>query len=151
MQVLFITLSRTDVLHYILSYYVEAGIKGATVALHPGLVAIRRLPLFGRLSHLTARRKEHRTIMTVIEEPSRRSHRIVENYVGDLDEPDTAVAFTVPVLFAGAERSQWHEQNRRVGLLSPKLTTGMVSVVGFSLLCDYVPTDDFSAAVYTPQ
>ncbi|HHV43445.1 MAG TPA: hypothetical protein GXX57_02080 [Firmicutes bacterium] len=115
MQVLFITLSRTDVLHDILSDFVEAGIKGATVFNTHGLSELipERLPLFGRLSHLTAGApKEHRTIMTVIEEQQvEEAIRIVENYVGDLDEPDTAVAFTVPVLFAkGLSGHEWHEQ-----------------------------------------
>ncbi|MCK9222381.1 MAG: hypothetical protein PHV61_09675 [Limnochordia bacterium] len=113
MQVLVVMLSRTDVLHEILGDFVESGIKGATVFHTYGLSELvpESLPFFGRVSYLTSgKHQDHRTIMTVLEDDQvETAVQVVEKHVGDLEQPDTAFAFTMPVLFVkGLSGHEWH-------------------------------------------
>jgi nitrogen regulatory protein P-II 1 len=106
----YLVLMVVDNLDYvpeILSAWEKAGVLGVTILDSTGLGRIRRsglrddLPLMPSLSDLLQNEEiHHRTLFSVVDsqEVVDRMVAIVENIVGDLDEPHTGFMFVVPVV-----------------------------------------------------
>ena len=109
-HVLFIViLDRPQLLDDILTGYLDLGVRGATILESQGMGAIVRqdMPIFAGLAGLFPENTGSRTLLSVM--PERLVDdvfRMVEEVVGNLDKPNSAVCFTVPVgRFRGIRRS----------------------------------------------
>lgn len=103
MEVLFAVIPDESMLEPILEQFHAAGIRGATVfdTVGMGHILYDSIPLLARLRETSASSTTHnRTIMTVID-PAQRQDAVeaVERICGDLDEPNSGVIFSIPVLF----------------------------------------------------
>jgi hypothetical protein len=106
----YLVLMVVDNLDYvpeILSAWEKAGVLGVTILDSTGLGRIRRsglrddLPLMPSLSDLLQNEEvHHRTLFSVVDgqEVVDRMVAIVENIIGDLDDPHTGFMFVVPVV-----------------------------------------------------
>lgn len=106
MNVLFLILNKTQYLDDILSGFVEAGVKGATIVDSQGMGSALvtgnqyDVPLFGYLnSFLDNNKPYNKVIFTVVEDEKTLNSAIevVQNILGDLSEPGVGLMFTVPV------------------------------------------------------
>lgn len=106
MKLLIFILNKQEKLEKLLKRLAEEHLTGATVIDSSGM-ATRLVSsndetlsnIFGSLRHLLKdTKKENKTIMMVTSEKNvQRVEEIIEEVVGDLNEPNTGILFTVPV------------------------------------------------------
>ena len=110
MQLLIAVINNPERLDEILSGLLELGIRGATVVASEGMGSrlAKDIPLFERLqTPLPSSRPENRTIFSVVDDERVDAvMSLLERVCGDLNDPGTGIAFTVPL-------------DRVVGLASP--------------------------------
>lgn len=102
MQLLIAVINQEEKLDEILSGFVELGITGATIIGSEGMgrVLSHDVPIFAGLQTLIARsRPRNQTIFSVVkdEEKVEGALALLQEICGDLDDPATGIAFTVPV------------------------------------------------------
>lgn len=102
MQLLIAVINQEEKLDEILSGMIELGITGATIISSEGMgrVVSHDIPIFAGLERLAAlSRPQNQTIFSVIpdEEKVEGVLRLLKEICGDLDNPATGIAFTIPV------------------------------------------------------
>jgi nitrogen regulatory protein P-II 1 len=102
MQLLIAVVNQEEKLDQILAGFLELGITGATVIRSEGMgrVLSHDVPIFAGLQTLLARaRPQNITIFSVIREVAkvRGAIALLQDVCGNLDDPATGIAFTVPV------------------------------------------------------
>lgn len=102
MQLLIAVINQEERLDDILAGFLELGITGATVIQSEGMghVLAHDIPIFAGLQTLLSRaRPQNQTIFSVIreEEKVEGALRLLQEICGDLNDPATGIAFTVPV------------------------------------------------------
>jgi nitrogen regulatory protein PII len=102
MELLIAVINQEDRLDDILSGFLEIGITGATVIDSEGMghVLSHDIPIFAGLQTLISRaRPRNQTLFSVIdsEEKLESALALLEETCGDLSDPATGIAFTVPV------------------------------------------------------
>ncbi|HEX7050256.1 MAG TPA: P-II family nitrogen regulator [Longimicrobiales bacterium] len=102
MQLLVAVINQEEKLDEILSGFLELGITGATIISSEGMgrVLSHDIPIFAGLQTLIARsRPQNQTIFSVIKEDEKVEGAIalLQEICGDLSDPATGIAFTIPV------------------------------------------------------
>jgi nitrogen regulatory protein PII len=102
MQLLIAVINQEEKLDEILSGFLELGITGATIIASEGMgrVLSHDIPIFAGLQTLLARsRPQNQTIFSVIKEDEKVDGAIalLQEICGNLENPATGIAFTVPV------------------------------------------------------
>jgi hypothetical protein len=102
MELLVVVVNEEEKLDPILAGFLELGITGATVIQTEGMGRLlsQDIPIFAGLQTLISRsRPRNRTLFSVIDDPekTRRAFELLADICGDLDDPATGIAFTVPV------------------------------------------------------
>jgi hypothetical protein len=115
MHLLVAVINQEEKLDEILSGFLELGITGATIIQSEGMgrVLSHDIPIFAGLQTLLSRsRPQNQTIFSVIREDEKveGALALLQDICGDLNDPATGIAFTIPV-------------NRVVGL-APELGEG---------------------------
>lgn len=108
MQFFVLVLNRLECLEPILEGMLAEGLSGATILNSTGMMRVLDgddnvdLPMMGLLRHFySPERKNSKTLFTLIEDGDREKlMRIINEKTGGLDQPDTGIAFSVPVFFA---------------------------------------------------
>lgn len=105
MELVIIVLNKTDLLDEILSLFMRYKIKGATVLDSNGMghLIASQFPMFSMFAELGEERAANsKTIFTVVKDEAERKEvlSIAESVCGDLNQPDNAIFFSVPVTFA---------------------------------------------------
>lgn len=105
MELVVIVLNKTDLLTDILTQFVNEDIEGATVIDSSGMgrLVADYFPMFSMFAEMEKDKEStSKTIFTVVhsEEERGRVLKALENVVGDITVPDTAIFFTLPVGFA---------------------------------------------------
>ncbi len=104
MRLIIIVLNKVELLETLLKRLADEEIGGATILNSTGmlkeLAKDSEIPIFGSLRfHVNLERSESKTIfMALAESKVARAKEIIREVVGDLNQPDTAVMFTLPVL-----------------------------------------------------
>ncbi|MQA88934.1 MAG: hypothetical protein GEU90_01685 [Gemmatimonas sp.] len=102
MQLLIAVINEEEKLDEILSGMVELGITGATIVSSEGMgrVLSHDIPIFAGLETLALRsRPQNQTLFSVIREDEKVEGvlRLLKEICGDLENPATGIAFTIPV------------------------------------------------------
>ena len=102
MQLLVMVVDKEEDLDEIFEAFIKIGIKGVTVidSMGSGHLFTENLSIFCKLSKLAeGRKKYNKTIFSIVEDPSmlEQAMEVVENIVGDINKPHTAVMFTIPL------------------------------------------------------
>lgn len=102
MQLLIVVINQEEKLDEILSGFVELGITGATIVGSEGMgrFLAHDVPIFAGVESLMARsRPKNQTIFSVIREDAKveGALALLQEICGDLSDPATGIAFTVPV------------------------------------------------------
>lgn len=102
LQLLIAVINEEEKLDAILSGMVELGITGATIINSEGMgrVLSHDVPIFAGLELLALRsRPRNQTIFSVIREDEKVDGvlNLLREVIGDLDDPGTGIAFTVPI------------------------------------------------------
>jgi len=108
MEMFVLVLNRTECLEPILEDMLEKGFGGATILDSTGMLRVLDtddnvdLPMLGLLRHFhNPERSKCKTVLAVIKEEQRQTLLdIINEKTGGLDQPDTGIAFTVPVNYA---------------------------------------------------
>lgn len=107
MKLLLLVLNQVDKLDDLLDAWVAEGISGATILNSIGM--LRELagkdeyqPIFGSQWFLdNPERKESKTIFLVLnDEQIEKVKMVINDVIGDISKPDTAVLFTLPIFSA---------------------------------------------------
>jgi nitrogen regulatory protein P-II 1 len=101
-QLLIAVINHPEKLDEILSGFVELGITGATILSSEGMgrVLSSEVPIFAGLTALAERsRAQNYTIFSVVREEEKvdKALRLLEQICGNLEDPATGIAFTLPV------------------------------------------------------
>lgn len=104
LELVVIVLNKVEFLTEILNGFVDEGIRGATAINSSGMgrIMAEYIPFFARFADLEDENKNHsKTVFTVVNSTEERDKvvKIVEDTIGNIDEPDTAFIFSVPVNF----------------------------------------------------
>lgn len=103
MELVHIVLNKPDRLSEILTLFLEYGIHGATVIDSGGMghIISGQSPMFAMFAELKEDKNNSKMILTVVEDEQERDLvlKAVEDVLGDISVPDTAVFFTTPVVF----------------------------------------------------
>lgn len=108
MELLVVILDQPSLLDPLLTGFLDVGVQGATVIESRGMGSIVRqeMPIFAGLAGLFPEATGSRLVLSVL--PAARveeAARVIEQVVGDLDRPNSAIYFTVPVSrFRGLRR-----------------------------------------------
>lgn len=102
MQLLVVVINQEEKLDDILSGFLELGITGATIVNSEGMgrVLSHDIPIFAGLHTLVARsRPQNQTIFSVIDDEAKvdGALALLQEICGDLNDPATGIAFTIPV------------------------------------------------------
>lgn len=101
MQLLLAVINDPEKLDMVLSGFLEIGITGATVVSSEGMVKhlSHDVPIFAGLQTLISRsRPQNRTIFSVVaDEKVDAALALLQDICGNLDDPATGIAVTVPV------------------------------------------------------
>ncbi len=102
MQLLIAVINEEEKLDEILSGMIELGVTGATIINSEGMgrVISHDIPIFAGLETIASRsRPQNQTIFSVIREDEKVDGvlNLLREICGDLDNPATGIAFTVPV------------------------------------------------------
>lgn len=104
-QVLFTVLNKIELLDKLLNEFEDAGVSGATVINSVGMAhALAELEESHFISSFralfSAGHSESKTIFIVCsDEMAEKAKNAVRRVVGDLSEPDSAIMFSVPLLY----------------------------------------------------
>ena len=113
MELVYIVLNKPDRLSEILSLFLEYEIHGATVIDSGGMghLIANQSPMFSMFAELKEDKHNSKMIMTVVDSQAERDLvlKAVEDVLGDINEPDTAVFFTTPVSFS--KGMDYHEDD----------------------------------------
>ena len=103
MELLFIVLNEKEFLMDILDAFVEKDIRGATVVDSSGMCHLvsGHIPFFSHFAEIDGDKNHSKTIFAVVDGEGQRNKAvaIVEEVLGDLNRPDSAFIFSVPVNF----------------------------------------------------
>lgn len=104
MELVVIVLNKTDLLNDLLTQFMENDLAGATVVDSSGMghIIANQFPMFSMFAELSEEREANsKTIFKVIDtvEERNKTVAILEEVCGDLEDPDTAIIFTLPVNF----------------------------------------------------
>lgn len=114
MELVHIVLNKPDRLSEILALFLEYGIHGATVIDSGGMghLIANQSPMFSMFAELKEDKHNSKMIMTVVDSESERDLvlKAVEDVLGDISVPDTAVFFTTPVVFS--KGMDHHDDNK---------------------------------------
>ena len=102
-----LVLNRVSLLEPLFEAMLEHGINGATVLDSTGMMRVlsdddnANLPMYGLLRYVySPERKQSKTIFVVLpEEKVQPLSDIVEQVTGGLDQPDTGIAFAMPLSY----------------------------------------------------
>ncbi len=106
MRLLFFVMNKTDKLEKLLTEFLQAGIKGATVLSSTGMARVltshddeEDIPFLGSLrAMLNPERQKSNTIFAVIENGQLKTAvDAIERVVGDLSSKDTGIVFSFPI------------------------------------------------------
>ncbi|KAB3534787.1 hypothetical protein F8154_07960 [Alkaliphilus pronyensis] len=101
MELLVIVLNKTEYLRGILDGFIDIGIRGATVIDSAGMghIIADHIPFLAQFAEIEATEKNNsKTIFTVVNCCERdKAIELVEDIIGDINEPDTVFLFSVPV------------------------------------------------------
>ena len=102
MQLLIAVINQEEKLDEIMSGFLELGITGATIINSEGMGRLlsHEIPIFAGLQTLSSRsRPKNQTIFSVIREDDKvdGALALLQEICGDLDDPATGIAFTIPV------------------------------------------------------
>ena len=102
MELLVLVLHKVELLDDVLSFYVEAGVSGATVIDSVGMGRIiSTMPIFAGFRDLMAgNRPSNKTILAAVD--SSMVPDLTEGIgkiLGDISEPGTGLVFTVPISY----------------------------------------------------
>ncbi len=101
MQLLVAIINDPERLDEVLSGLLDLGVRGATVFASEGMGSrlAKDIPLFARLQTPVSRsRPQNRTIFTIVDDEGVDAVlALLQRVCGDLSDPDTGIAFTVPV------------------------------------------------------
>lgn len=107
MQFFVLVLNREECLEPILEEMLAQGFSGATILNSTGMMRVLEnddnvdMPMLGLLRHFySPERKTSKTLFTLIEDDKRdKLMRIINEKTGGLEQPDTGIAFALPVSF----------------------------------------------------
>lgn len=104
MEIVYIVLNKPSYLKEILAEFLEYDIHGATVIDSQGMghLIAGQTPMFSMFTDLKYGTGDHsKMIFTVVNDDNERDRVLeaLENVLGDISEPDSAVLFTTPVGF----------------------------------------------------
>lgn len=107
MKLLILILNKTEDMEDILAEFANYNIPGATILSSAGMARTLSNSNYENMSFLGSLRaildpdrRENKTILTVIKDNQvDDAITAIENVIGDLSNPDTGIAFTVPVDF----------------------------------------------------
>lgn len=107
MQLFVFILNETDKLESLLAEFMRVGLSGATVLSSTGMARMlmghsdEDLPLIGSLKTLLyPDRAKNNTIFVVLQDDQvQTAVAAVESVVGDINQKDTGIIFTVPITF----------------------------------------------------
>jgi nitrogen regulatory protein P-II 1 len=105
MKLFVLVLNKTEYLNKVLEGFLEIGIHGATVIDSTGmgqtLSSTCKGSIFGGLRHLFEDCRVHNlTIFSVLDETKvKEARQVVNNIVGDINNPGTGIIFTLPLDF----------------------------------------------------
>ncbi|HSH46146.1 MAG TPA: hypothetical protein VK966_09835 [Longimicrobiales bacterium] len=102
MQLLVAVINQEEKVDEVLTGFLDLGITGATVLNSEGMGRLlsHDVPIFAGLQTLTSReRPQNQTIFSVIdtEEKAEGAIALLQEVCGDLSNPATGIAFTIPV------------------------------------------------------
>ncbi len=102
MQLLIAVINEEERLDEILSGMIELGVTGATIINSEGMgrVISHDIPIFAGLETIASRsRPQNQTIFSVIREDEKVDGvlNLLREICGDLDNPATGIAFTIPI------------------------------------------------------
>lgn len=102
MQAVFLVLDREEYLHEVLEAFLEVGLPGATVLESTGMgkMMAEHAPIFARLRSVIKDNNiiHNYTVFLVVEDQDvDKVLRVAEEVIGDLDQPNTGVFFSLPV------------------------------------------------------
>ena len=100
MELLVLILNKVELLDDLLSYFVEAGVSGATVIDSVGMGRIiATMPIFAGFRDLmVGNRPNNKTIMAVVDsEMVPALEDGIGKVLGDISEPGTGLLFTLPI------------------------------------------------------
>ena len=101
MQLLVAVINQEEKLEEVLSGFLEIGVTGATVVNSEGMgrLLANEVPIFAGLQALADRtRPRNQMVFSVVEEDKvEEALALLQEVVGDFDEPATGIAFTLPL------------------------------------------------------
>jgi nitrogen regulatory protein P-II 1 len=105
MKLLVFVLNNEEFLEEVLEAYIEAGVTGATILDSEGMgrFLTYEVPLFaGFKKFMKGNKPYNKTIISVVrnQDTIDRLKKLVDDIVGDLDNPGTGIMFTLPVDWA---------------------------------------------------
>ncbi len=99
MKLLILILNQVEKLEEVLEGFLEIGVTGATLidSVGMGHILSEEVPIFAGLRFMFAGAKPHnKTIISVIkDEKEAEAMHLLQNILGDIDEPGTGIAFTL--------------------------------------------------------
>ena len=107
MQLFVLVLNRTEFLEPLFEAMLESGINGAAVLDSTGMMRVLSsdenadLPMLGLIRHIySPERRASKTVFIVLkDEQVDTLVRLVDRVTGGLDQPDTGIAFAMPLTF----------------------------------------------------
>jgi nitrogen regulatory protein P-II 1 len=123
-QLLIAVINEEEKLDEILSGMVELGVTGATIINSEGMgrVISHDIPIFAGLDMIASRsRPQNQTIFSVIREDEKVAGvlRLLREICGDLENPATGIAFTIPVNQVVGLAPEIGEESRPIRADSP--------------------------------
>ncbi|NLM28694.1 MAG: hypothetical protein GX211_11075 [Clostridiaceae bacterium] len=107
MQLLVLVLNQVEKLEDLLKGFINKGITGATIINSTGMIRelasyMEHQPIFGSpWINIDPDRKESRTIFIALNAKEVETARaVIHEVIGDISKPDTAVLFTVPIIYS---------------------------------------------------
>ena len=102
-----LVLNKIELLEPLFEKMLDRGIRGATVMESTGMMRVlsddenANLPMYGLLRQLySPERRQSRTVFIVLpEEQIPTVEAIVDEVTGGLDQPDTGIAFAMPITY----------------------------------------------------
>lgn len=105
MQLLILILKKVDLVSQLVRYLAESGVKGGTILEGSGtakeLYDMEELPFFGILKMLLMEESNHscKVMLFVLkDEQVKDTMDRIKEVVGDFNEPNTGIMFTLPIL-----------------------------------------------------
>jgi nitrogen regulatory protein P-II 1 len=105
LQAVFLVLEREEYLEELLEAFLVEGVSGATVIESTGMgkIMAEHVPIFASLRNIMGDNNivhNHTVFLVVEDQDVAKALRVVEGVLGDLNQPNTGVFFSLPVTFA---------------------------------------------------